>query len=260
MAYVRPTNTARLTVTEKADLLTRYGDFYRDLAATNPAALNRKLPQSALHDALDRIGAVIVEEARSLAASNPEVRRFLGENPLPEGMDALLPEDVRAFALLLNGLKQFVSGEQAAIDKFVLGARARMRCRKMLTHCPVTGEPLSGDAELHHPVRDGRPPIPVNRKGARMLEQQVRAADPAEDEEPDWIGPVLREIKKQNESWAMLRRGCLLMMGQAPEGGTSNSNAAAKSFARRATAKTEMSVEDVLAWLDANEMGVGAKE
>jgi hypothetical protein len=255
MTYVRPTNSARLTVDEKAELLTQYGKVYQDLAQTNPAALNRKLPRSALAESLDRIGAVILDEAHALAASNPEVRRFLDENPLPEGMDALLPDDVRAFALLVNGLKQFLSTEQAAIDKYALGAGARSRCRKMLTHCPVTGEALSGSVELHHPVRDGRPPIPVSRNGQRILEQQTAAT-----EEEDAVGAMLREIKKPNDTWPMLRRGCLLLSGEAPEGGTSNGNAAAKSFARRALAKTELTVDDLLGWLDGREGAAGATE
>ncbi len=37
--------------------------------------------------------------------------------------------------------------------------------------CIVTGEELGERAELHHPMRDGRPPILLSKKGHDIIEQ-----------------------------------------------------------------------------------------
>lgn len=253
MPYVRPANPTPLTPEAKEDLLRQYADFYRDLAARDPGALNRKPPECALSGALDRIGALIVQEARALADGNPDMRRFLDGNKLPDPMSGLLPDEFRTFCLLLNGLKQWLAHEQAATDKYLLGSRARSRCRRLVTSCLVTGAPLTGDAELHHPVRDGRPPLPISREGLRIVEQV--AGDGAADD-TDGVGAVLAEIKKPKESWRMLRRGCLLIQGLPAGEGTANGNAAAKALARRAISVTDLTAEGLVAWLDANGLGV----
>ncbi len=254
MTYVRPTNATPLTAEAKEALLQDYTAFYRDLAARDPGALNRKPPDDAMAGALDRIGALIMEQARALADSNPAMRRFLDDNPLPDAMGAALPDEFRTFCLLLNGLKQWLAHEQAATDKFLLGSRARARLRRMGETCVVTGAPLTGDAELHHPVRDGRPPLPVSREGLRIVEQAAGALDTAEAD--DDVGVVLAALKKPKESWRMLRRGCLLIQGLPAGDGTPAGNANAKALARRAVSATELSAEGLVAWLDANGLGV----
>lgn len=254
MTYVRPANATPLTAEAKEALLLQYGDFYRDLAARDPGALNRKPPEAALAGALDRIGALIVQEARALADGNPAMRRFLDDTALPEGMSGLLPDEFRTFCLLLNGLKAWVAWEQAATDKYLLGSRARARLRRMGETCVVTGAPLTGDAELHHPVRDGRPPLPISREGLRIVEQAGGAGDAVED--ADDIGVVLAALKKPKESWRMLRRGCLLIQGLPAGDGTPAGNANAKALARRAISATELSADGVVAWLDANGLGM----
>ena len=261
MTYVRPTNTAPLTPEAKEALLRQYGDFYRDLAARDPGALNRKPPEDALSGALDRIGALIVEEARTLAEGNPDMRRFLDENTLPDMMSGSLPDEFRTFCLLLNGLKQWLAHEQAATDKYLLGSRARARCRRMVTSCVVTGAPLAGDAELHHPVRDGRPPLPISREGLRIVEQVAGAGagDGGEVDDTDGIAAIISELKKPKESWRMLRRGCLLILGLPAGEGSPASNANAKALARRSISATELSAEGLVEWLDANGLGVMAE-
>jgi hypothetical protein len=258
MAYVRPTNTAPLSAEAKVTLLKQYGDFYRELAGRNPGELNKKLPRTALADSLDRIGALIIEESKGLVARNAEVRRFLDENKLPGMMRVLLPDDFRVFCLLLNGLKQWLSAEQAATDRYLLGGTARVRCRQMVSSCFVTGEPLAGEVDLHHPVRDGRPPIPLSKERHRIIEQQTVSSEPSEDEEANHIARMIGEIKKPNESWRMLRRGCRLILGLSPGGGTEASNASAKTLARRAIAKTELAPQELLDWMDANELGLSS--
>jgi hypothetical protein len=258
MAYVRPTNTAPLPAEAKDKLLKQYGDFYRELAGRTPGELNKKLPRSALAGSLDRIGALLIEESKALAASNAEVRQFLDENKLPGMMSALLSDDFRVFCLLLNGLKQWLSAEQAATDRYLLGGTARARCQRMVSSCLVTGEPLTGEIQLHHPVRDGRPPIPLSKERHRIIEQQTASSEPSEDEEPNEDARMIGEIKKPNESWRMLRRGCRLILGLSPGGGTKASNASAKTLARRAIAKTELPPQELLDWMDANELGLSS--
>jgi hypothetical protein len=256
MSYVRPANAVPLSAMEKRQLLSQYCDFYRELARRNPGELNKKLPRSALAGTLDRIGALIIEEAKALAAGNPQVRQFLDENGLPGKMSALLPDDFRMFCLLLNGLKQWLSAEQAATDRYLLGGTARAQCREMVSRCLVTGEPLSGEIELHHPLRDGRPPLPLSKGGHRTIEQQTASGEPPEHEASDEIERVIGEIKKPNESWRMLRRGCRLTLGLSPGGGTPASNGNAKALARRVIAKTKRRPQELLEWMDAKQLGL----
>jgi hypothetical protein len=256
MAYGRPTNTVPLSPGAKRELLSEYGDFYRELARKNPGELNKKLPRSALVGSLDRIGALILEEAKALAAGDAGIRQFLDENRLPSKVTALLPDDFRVFCLLLNSLKQWLSAEQAGTDRYLLGGTARAQCRSMVSSCLVTGEPLTGEIELHHPVRDDRPPLPLSEEGHRIIEEQTASGEPSEREAPDEIAHMISEIKKPNESWRMLRRGCRLILGLSPGGGTPASNASAKSLARRAIGKTKRRPQELLHWMDANELGL----
>ena len=57
-------------------------------------------------------------------------------------------------------------------------------CRDVSTTCLVTGEALGADSELHHPVRDGRPPVLLSKAGHDRIEGQQRlpATDVAEKE------------------------------------------------------------------------------
>jgi hypothetical protein len=251
-------NSATLSPEAKDSLLKKYGDFYRELAAGSPGELNKKLPRSALANSLDRIGALIIEESSRLATSNAEVRQFLDENKLPDMMSTLLPDDFRAFCLLLNGLKQWLSAEQAATDRYLLGGTARGRCREMVSSCVVTGTPLAGEIELHHPVRDGRPPIPLSKEMHRLIEQRTVSSEPSEDEQSVEVGRMIYEIKRSNESWSMLRRGCRLLLGLPPGGGTAASNASAKTLARRAIEKTKLPPQEVLDWMDAKQLGLNS--
>jgi hypothetical protein len=256
MAYVRPINTVPLSSGAKRELLSEYSDFYRELAGRNPGELNKKLPRSVLTGSLDRIGELIFEEAKALAADDAEIRHFLDENRLPGKMNALLPVDFRVFCLLLNSLKQWLSAEQAATDRYLLGGTARAQCRGMVSSCLVTGEPLIGEIELHHPVRDGRPPLPLSKEGHRIIEQQTPSGYPSEHEAADEIARMISEIKKPNESWRMLRRGCRQFLGLSPGGGTQASNASAKALARRAIGKTNRSPQELLYWMDEKQLGL----
>ncbi|CAH2606123.1 conserved protein of unknown function (plasmid) [Rhodovastum atsumiense] len=257
MAYEFPKNPAPLAPDAKRQMLKEYYTYCRELARQDPEALNRKVPRSALMGTMDRIGTLLIEEAKSLAEQNEEVREFLAQNKPPGMMSHLLPDDFRAFCLLLNGLKQWLAAQQNATDRYLLGGTARPLCREMSETCLVTGERLTDDMELHHPVRDGRPPIPLSKQGHRLIEKQTSATGLSGGDEGDPVALAVQEIRtKGHFSWNMLRRGCRQILGLATEGGTAGSNASARTFARQAMQKANLNAEDLLAWMDANGLGL----
>jgi hypothetical protein len=162
-----------------------YVAYYHRAAREDPTALNRKLPREALEELLDEIGYVLVTKAGELAKRPGPLRDFSDRNPLPERLAALLPYDFRAFCLALNALKQWVSAEQLAADRYLLGGAARKECREATTACILTEESLDPKhVELHHPVRDGRPPIPLSKKGHDVVERQYSVRS----RHHSWIG------------------------------------------------------------------------
>lgn len=173
MAYRRPENEQKLSKPEKLDLLKDYAEHYRHLIATDKAALNRKVPRELFRDLIDQLGEVLLSESAKLAVDAGPVRKFLNDNPLPQLMKGRLPDKFRVFCLALNSLKQWVAAEQAATDRYLLGGKARELCREAVKTCLVTGIALGQDSELHHPVRDGRPPILLSKKGHDEIEGQI---------------------------------------------------------------------------------------
>jgi hypothetical protein len=178
MKYRRPRPDSRLTKAARQELLRAYFDEYRRMAQQQPEALNRKIAREAFAAVLDRIGGLLLEAAAQLAQEPGPVRKFLDANPIPEALHGRLPDDFRAFCLALNALKQWVSAEQAATDRYVLGGTARDECRAASTECVLSGVALEPrDTELHHPLRDGRPPVPVSKRAHALIEGQVSQTD-----------------------------------------------------------------------------------
>jgi hypothetical protein len=177
MPYERPKNSLHLSRVEKLAMLKDYFEYYTQLAAVDATVLNRKIPREAFHDLLDRLGEMLLKESEKLAEAKGPVRDFLEDNPLPPSMAGRLPTDFRAFCLALNSLKQWVAAEQSATDRYLLGGNVRELCREETVNCLITNGVLGTDFELHHPVRDGRPPIPLSRKGHASLERQLPSAD-----------------------------------------------------------------------------------
>lgn len=245
MKYQRPVNNTPLSNAEKLDMLDQYIQHYQASAAKDISVLNRKVPREAFIDVLDRVGHVLLSESVRLAEADGPVRAFLDANPLPRAMAQRLPDDFRVFCLVLNSLKQWVSAEQAATDRYLVGGEVRALCRESCQHCLVTGEPLDEDVELHHPVRDGRPPLPLSSKGHDQIEGQISSAA------NDPIGQALFALRSQrNGSWAQLRRGCLDLMGQPVPWPSKASVNSARSFARKAAATTGLSYKKIIQWLD----------
>lgn len=245
MSYKRPTNANPLTKADKVQLLREYSQYYRQLVNTDQSAMNRKLPREAFAKLLDLIGQLLIDESKKMASSSGDVREFLDANPLPPTMAPLLPDEFRAFCLALNALKQWVTAEQSATDRYLLGGVARQVCREATVKCLVTGERLGPDAELHHPLRDGRPPILISKTGHALIEGQLsnRGDDPFEQ-------AVLAIRRERNASWAQLRRGCLDLLGM-PESSTTKASAAnSRAFARKVSKLTNVTYAEILAWLD----------
>lgn len=254
MGYTRYVNENPLTPEQKEVLLREYIQYYEGLAKEGRLdLLNQKLPRSAVSGILDTIGSLLKSESHKLAQSSEEVRDFLAANPLPGEMAELLPDDFRVFALVLNSLKQWVMAESAYCDRYLMGGTVRKNCRKAIDHCLVTGEPLDGAIELHHPVRDGRPPIPLSKGGHALIEGQVAGGadgtiDEVPEEESDW--EKLKQIRKQrNQSWAQLREGLM-----AIKTGSMTCRSNAKSFANKVIREMGMSPDNVLDLLNEHEV------
>ncbi|MEX2170897.1 MAG: hypothetical protein WD851_16385 [Pirellulales bacterium] len=245
MAYQRPINPSPLSNPEKLALLQEYTEHYRQLIETDASVLNRKVPKDVFAHVLDRVGEMLLDESERLATSDGPVRIFLDANPLPLSLAQRLPDDFRVFCLALNSLKQWVAAEQGATDRYLLGGAARDLCREAAETCLVAGTTLGQDAQLHHPVRDGRPPIPLSKIGHASIEGQLlsMADDP--------IGQVLLDLRREgNRSWAQLRRGCLDLLGR-PEPWPSKASAnGARTFAKTAVSRTKVGPEQILQWMD----------
>jgi hypothetical protein len=122
--------------------------------------LNVKIPREIFENVLDSIGTMLNEQAITMANEEGPVKDFLQANPLPPHMKKLLPDDFRTFSLLLNSLKQWVSAESAATDRFLLGGTAKDTCRKAVDKCIVTGEHLGENKdEAGRMCRGGQTPL-----------------------------------------------------------------------------------------------------
>lgn len=245
MPYSRPQSAVKLSKDERLELVRAYVEHYRLLARTTPEALNRKIPRAAFAPLLDRIGQLLLEEASRAARETGPVRDFLDANPLPGRWAELLPDEFRAFCLAVNALKQWTVAESAATDRFVLGGNARAELRSASDRCLVTGNELGPDAELHHPVRDGRPPVLLSKAGHARIEGQ----DASNEDDPRSAALIALRTER-NRSWALLRRGCLDLLGRNVTHSTASSASSARSFARAAAERTGMSFDDMLSWLD----------
>jgi hypothetical protein len=264
--YVRPAPNSKLNAQEKTQLLTEHFEHCTALASRNPAALNAKIPREAFDKLLQKVGRLLLTEASRLANSDGPVRDFLQEHPLPDSLNNRLPPDFRAFCLAINALKQWVSAEQAATDRYLLGGTARARCRDLAKTCLVTGQVLDREEiELHHPIRDGRPPIPLSKLGHSQIENQLARSrqnpragtltNPAEEQlssvTSDSIKETLKSLKSQRHySWVMLRRGCVDCLGGNAKHSTPSVGASSRTFARKAMQATGLSADQLLKWLD----------
>ena len=247
MAYNRPKNKIQLSPEEKRNLLEEYFEFYRKISKQNPQLLNSKIPRSEFDELLDDIGELILKKSEHLSSYDNNVSRFLKENPLPEHLEQYLPKQFRVFCLALNALKQWLSAEQAATDRYILGGTARTQCRNAASKCLVTDKPAEDcKIELHHPVRDGRPPIPISKESHSLIEGQNSTTD-----DQDGIMEILYPMKRQgNRSWVMLKLGCELLLEIGHTTKSKNVQSSSKTFARKANEATKLSYRELLNWIE----------
>ena len=205
-------------------------------------ALNLKIPREVFASVLDEVGSLLQERAAQLLSESEAVRQFLEKTPVPPSMASQLPEDFRVFALLLNALKQWVSAESAATDRFLLGGNARKECREVTNTCLVTGKEIGDDGELHHPVRDGRPPVLLSREGHNIIEYgQKKRGESQQADDLSWQ-IICQRRSKSKQSWRQLEEGCRHLI--TPE---SLCRPNAKSFANKVVEETGLSPKEVIA-------------
>lgn len=243
MPYQRPKSETPPKA-DRLDLLRDYFHAYQQLALEDPSQLNQKVPREVFSGLLDEIGTLIQQRAREYAESTGAIRGFLDQNPPPGSIASRLPDEFRAFCLALNAVKQWTAAEQQATDRFILGGSVRSECRSAAEACLVTGKPLTpGEVDLHHPIRDGRPPIPLSREGHALLEGQVSGLQSAGD-------PTQQKLKAlrtdSSQSWLQLQRGCLDLLGQEVSHSTPRMQASARTFARKAAKATGLSYQELL--------------
>lgn len=249
MAYKRYKSEIALSKPEKVNLMSEYIEYYERLINEQGLdILNVKIPRDVFANILDEIGGVLNQKAIEMASEDGPVKDFLEANPLPPHMKKLLPNDFRVFSLLLNALKQWVSAESQSTDRYLLGGTARATCREALDKCIVTGEELGENPELHHPLRDGRPPILLSKKGHNLVEQnnQINSSANSDDDSDDDVWNTVKQIRtKKNQSWTQLREGCNAILT-----GSYNCRSGAKSFANVVIRDTGLSASDILEMLD----------
>lgn len=255
MPYKRPRSDVQLSPEEKKRLLSEYLAFYQVQSQIDRANLNKKVPREAFVAVIDEIGDILLRKSSEMAKSDQTIRDFLNETPLPADLQNLLPEEFRVFCLMLNSLKQWVSAEQAATDRYLLGGTARASLRKLTDQCMVTGEAIGPNGELHHPVRDGRPPILLSKNGHSLIEGQI-AGNQAE-QEGDLVSVTLRKMKKNgSRSWVQLRNGCLDQLGSQVQFSSPSRRSTSRSFAKKVHEELGLSYQEILAWLDEHQSEV----
>lgn len=238
MAYKRYKGDFNLSKEKKVELMSEYVAYYKNLIDKHGMdSLNVKIPREVFSETLDEIGTLIQEKALKMATDDGEIKRFLSNNPLPSEMQKLLPDEFRAFSLLLNALKQWISAESAATDRYFLGGTARQICKEAADTCIVTSEELKEGAELHHPMRDGRPPILLSKKGHTLIEQ-----NPQNNSDYDEIFNQIKKIRSErNQSWVQLREGSNGIISR-----NTNIRANAKSFANKVINELGLSANDII--------------
>ena len=156
---------------------------------------------------------------------------------------------------MLNALKQWVAAEQSATDRYLLGGTARESLRKLADQCMVTGETIGPDGELHHPVRDGRPPILLSKRGHSFIEGQI-AGNHVEQEGDSVSVEIQKMRRKGNHSWVQLREGCLDQLGLQVQFSSPGRRSASRSFAIKVHEELGLPYQEILDWLDVHQPGV----
>jgi hypothetical protein len=237
--YKRFENKNKLDKSQKIKLLEEYTKYYENIKISQGIEkLNIKIPRELFDDIIEKIGTILVEKSNDLS-KNGTVKDFLDNNPLPKNMEKLLPDEFRTFCLILNALKQWVSKEQAATDRYLLGGTARKTLKEAAKICIITNEILIENAELHHPLRDGRPPILISKKGHNLIENHQSIFDGING---DTIWEKMKFLKKEKHgSWKLLYEGCNAILVPCK-----NYRPNAKTFANTIIHETKLNAKEII--------------
>jgi hypothetical protein len=251
--YSRYKASKKLEGDSRRQALAAYVAHYAKIAEAQPELLNQKVPRAAFDSVLHEIGLLMQQRARELATGAGAVRDFLGKNPVPACLGGELTDEVRAFCLLLNALRQWSVGEQLAMDRLLLSGNVRKELKELYTICPVAPDDSDVSAiELHHPLRDGRPPLPLSKTGHARVEGLMIL------ETGDAAGQKLVDFRKNSPSpisWKRLRVGCMVLKNEVPEGFETSYLTSAKGWIRRAMKQTALNETQILEFLDRYELG-----
>lgn len=241
--YKRYINNEKLTKEQKIELLSLYITFYKNLIRKKDInELNKKMPRDYAEGILDEIGALLVRKANELSKEEGPIKQFLKDNPLPTVIKDKLPDNFRVFSLILNALKQWVSAESNYTDRFLLGGTAREICKLSAKKCLVTGKNLGQDRQLHHPLRDGRPPIVLSKCGHAMIEHQLPAKSATSRFRMTDNTLKIKKLKADRHgSRVLLKEGLLFLLGK-----TEKARPLGISFARKVIKETGLNPEEIL--------------
>lgn len=107
---------------------------------------------------------------------------------------------------------------------------------------------MGEDPELHHPLRNGRPPILLSKKGHNLIEQnnQINSSGISDDDSGNNVWNTIKEIRtKKSQSWVQLKEGCNAIIT-----GGDDCRPGAKSFANVVIRDTGLSASDILEIID----------
>lgn len=139
------------------------------------------------------------------------------------------------------------------MDRLLLSGNVRKELKELFTICPVAPDDTDvASVELHHPLRDGRPPLPLSKKGHSIVEGLLVL----KPDDADGVALVnFRKTGKQPISWKRLRVGCLNLSGIEPEGFKKTYLSGARSWVRKAMKETSLTEDRILAFLDRYDLG-----
>ena len=243
-SYQRYRATNKIEGAARREALKEYVQHYSDLARTDRKLLNQKLPRSAFEKVLNKVGSILQTEAALMSKKDRELIKFLDRNALPPCLGNALTAEVRTFALMLNALAQWVTAERLAMDRFLFSGNVRKELKDLATTCPICPEDFENETvELHHPVRDGRPPFPLSKGGHAIVEEVVVL------EKGDADGQKLvdhRRNSKQRYSWKRLRIGCMEQLGNSVELFDEKHRKAGRRILKFVSKETSLTVDAIM--------------
>lgn len=212
------------------------------MSVTNAKSKRQHIGLDFHADCIQFVNAVSMN---ALSQASASLTSFLRENPWPSEMmddDLVLSEQDRAKVVVLNAVKQWVSKESRYLDTIFTGGSFRKKLRALCAerNCPICERPFAQlKIELHHTVRDGRPPVPLCSQCHQKLERQSQSDSPP-------VSDVKRIRASRNASWKNLHKATksLQELRHGPFS-TQNVENASKSIVRLIMRETKLSLREL---------------